>query len=88
MLFWAPRLMLLFASLTHDERCPTLILTYTVSDVTVILLCFQVAKYVYTISDNERPKEIINDTNITQNGLKLVSIWDTTLFARRLQLST
>lgn len=94
-LLWAPRLMLLFASFKHDERCCLpLILTYMVSDVvTMNLLCFQVTNHVDTISENEGPEKTINDTisgksNITQNSLKLVSIWKTTLFTVGLQLST
>lgn len=82
---------LLFLSLKHERCCPPLILTYMVSDVvTVILLCFQVTNHVDTIS--EGPEETIDDisgkSNITQNGLKLVRIWETTLFTVGLQLRT
>lgn len=52
-----------------------------------------ITNYVDTITENEGPEETINDTiseksNIIQNGLKLVSIWETTLLTLGLWLST
>lgn len=45
----------------------------------LIPLWFQVTNYVDVVSEHEEPEETINDTisekcNISQNGLKLVSI--------------
>lgn len=70
----------LFASFNHDRNCLALILPHTVSDVVMLIpLCCQVTNYVDVVSEHVEPEETINDTisekcNISQNGLKLVSI--------------
>lgn len=62
-MLWVPRLTLLFKSLKRDERCcPPLILTYTVTDVITVILCFKVTDQVDTTSENEGPEETINET--------------------------
>lgn len=54
-LLWTPGLMLLFASLKHDENCClALILPHTFSDVVMLIpLCFQVTNHVDVVSEHE-----------------------------------
>lgn len=68
------------ASLKHDGNCLTLIVPHTVLDVVMLIrLCIQVTNNIDVVTEHEEPEEAINDTisekcNISQSGLKLVSI--------------